>query len=60
MKAYKIDCEWDMGFYEAYATKELANQAIEDIDWESEMDMTLEEVKDDGLVYVDEFEIYEG
>ncbi len=59
MKAYKIWCEWDMGFYEGYISKELAQKEINETDWEDLVGRTQQAVEDAGLVYVAEFEIKE-
>lgn len=57
MTVFKIECEWDMGFYEAYAAEELAWAAINSTDWETACDMTLEEVLNEGLVSVTEIKV---
>ena len=54
MKVYKIDCEWDMGFEDLYYTKEAAQKAIDNTDWESMVNMTLEEVIADNMVIIEE------
>jgi hypothetical protein len=43
---YKIGCEWDMGFAEAYDTKEAADKAIQEADWSYIFDDDNETVKD--------------
>jgi len=57
MTIYKIWCEWDMGFSEAYSTKEKAQEAIDNTDWEGMCDYTLEVVQEDGLVQIEEIEV---
>ena len=57
MKIYKIDCEWDMGFAEAYETREKAQKAIDEMDWEGMCGSTLEEVQADGMVSIDEINV---
>lgn len=53
---YKIWCEWDMAFPELFFSEAEAEDAIQDVNWEDEVDMTLEEVKEAGLVYIEEVE----
>ena len=53
---YQIWCEWDVGEqweYTIFETEELAQADIDNHDWE-DMDYTLEEVQDDGLVAIEE------
>jgi len=57
MKIYKIWCEWDMGFAEAYSTREKAQKDIDEADWEGLVGSTLEEVINDGMVQIEEIEI---
>jgi hypothetical protein len=57
MKIYRIWCEWDMGFSKSYSTREKAQQAIDKIDWEDEGLGTLEEIIEDGMVYIEEEEV---
>ena len=57
MKVYKIWCEWDMGFADAYSTKEKAQQTIDKMDWEGMCSYTLKEVQDDGMVSIEEVEV---
>lgn len=49
--AYKIDCEWDMGFAEVYSSYENARKDVEEADW-SLCCTTLEEAEADGLVNI--------
>ena len=53
---YKIDCEYDMGFDDLYATKELAEKAIKEAEWDI-CDMTLAQVKKRKLVSIQEIEV---
>jgi len=57
MKIYQIDCEWDMGFADAYKTREKAQKAIDEMDWESMVGYTLEEVQADGMVSINEINV---
>jgi len=57
MKVYKIWCEWDMGFSDAYSTKEKAQKAIDEMDWEGMCDYTLKEVQEDGMVSIEEVDV---
>jgi hypothetical protein len=58
MKAYKIWCEWEMPIAQGvFSTKEKAQKAINNEDWESYTDYTLEEVQKEGLVQITEIEI---
>lgn len=50
---YKIWCEWDMGFADAYSSREKAEAALADADWDM-VGMTLEEVKEENLVEIQE------
>lgn len=54
MIVYTIWCEWEMGFEDAYSTREKAQEAIDCMDWEGLCDYTLEEVLNDGLVSINE------
>ena len=58
MKIYKIDCEWDMGFSPYYATRELAQEAIDKMDW-SMVDMTAKEAMFDNYVSIEEINVKE-
>lgn len=53
---FKIWCEWDMDFASDYSTKEKAEQALQDADWDM-VGMTLQEVKDEGLVQIEEAKV---
>ena len=58
MTVYKIVCEWDMPIATGkFLKSEDAWEAINKDDWEGLCDMTLEEVLEDNLVYVEEVEI---
>lgn len=57
MKIYIIDCEWDMGFADAYSTREKAQKAIDEMDWEGMVGYTLEEVQADGMVSINEINV---
>ena len=57
MKIYKIDCEWDMGFADAYKTREKAQKVIDETDWEHMVGYTLEEVQADGMVSIIEINV---
>lgn len=53
---YKIWCEWDMGEdweNTVFISKELAEKSLLQADWDM-VDMTLEEVKEQGLVSIEE------
>jgi hypothetical protein len=54
---YKISCEWDMGFSDAYSTREKAQKAIDEMDWEKMVDYTLEKVMEYGLVSIEEVNV---
>lgn len=56
-KIYKIWCEWDMGFADAYSSKEKAQKAIDETDWENLCEYTLEEVQEDGFVSIEEIDV---
>lgn len=56
MKMYKIWCEWDMGFKDAYSTEAKAQKAIDEADWDL-VDMTMEEILEEGLVGIEEVEV---
>ena len=60
MKIYRIWCEWDMGFWEAYATKELAQKDIDETDWEDLVGRDQKTVEGDGLVYIEEVIVKES
>jgi len=58
MKLFKIECEWEMP--EAcgtFKTREKAEEAINNEDWESYTEMTLEEVLEDGIVRIVELDV---
>lgn len=57
MKVYKIECEWDMGFKELYATKEEAQKDIEEVEWELECGDSLESLITDGYVSIKEIKL---
>lgn len=59
MKIYMIECEWDMGFSQAYATKERAMQAISNIDWIEAVESSIEDLFEDGLLEIIEVEVVE-
>lgn len=56
-KIYRINCEWDMGFHDAYSTKEKAQKDIDNADWES-CETTLEEAQSEGMVGIEEIDVY--
>lgn len=57
MKVYKIWCEWEMPVAQGYfKTKEEAQKAIDDEDWEC-VEHTLESVQEDGMVSIDEIDV---
>lgn len=56
MKAYKIWCEYDMGFEELYSTEEKAQEAINEVDWVGLCDTTKEEMFEQGLLGVNEID----
>ena len=60
MKVYKIWCEWDMGFWEAYISRELAQKAIDETDWKNTVGRSQEIVEQDGLAYIEEIEVFGG
>ena len=56
-KIYKIWCEWEMPVAHGYyTTKEKAQAAINEEDW-SDVEYTLKEVQDDGMVSIEEINI---
>lgn len=58
MKAWKIWCEWDMGFGDdIYTDKKKAMKAMKEADW-SMVDMTFEEAYADNLVHLEEVELH--
>jgi len=57
MIIYKIWCEWDMGFADAYTTRDKAQTDINEMDWETLCDYTLKQVIDDGMVGIEEVEV---
>ena len=58
MKIYKIECEWDMplarGFFK---TRERAQKAIDDEEWELYTEYTLQEVQKNGMVSILEIDV---
>lgn len=59
MKVFKIECEWDMGFKELYASREEAEQDIKDTDWVDLLEdgYTLENLMKAGYVRIKEIEV---
>jgi len=57
MIIYKIKCEWDMGFAEAYSTKEKAQEDIDGADWEGLVGETKEEIVNCGMVRIEEINV---
>lgn len=58
MKVYEIWCEWEMPTAQGtFSTKEKAQEAIDNEDWEAYTDYTIEEVQEDGLVQIREIEV---
>lgn len=58
MKIYKIECEWDMGFKEAYKTRKAAEQAIKDTDWSDILEGdSVETLIEDGLLKIVEVKV---
>lgn len=56
-KIYKIWCEWDMGFFDAYSTEEKAQEDIDNTNWEELTGYTKEEAIDLGFVSIYEEEV---
>jgi hypothetical protein len=54
---FKVECEFNMGFYELYETEELAYNDIENVDWKCETGMALSEILDEGLLSVTEIKV---
>lgn len=49
---FSIWCEWDMGFSDAYTTREKAEQAIQGVDWSEVGFDNADAVKEAGLVEI--------
>lgn len=57
---YKILCEWDMPFKSIYHTTHAgAEKDIEAMDWLGLVDLSLEEVEEEGLVSIDSEQLME-
>ena len=58
MKIYKIECEWEMPLANGnFKTREKAQKAIDNEEWESYTDYTLKEVQEDGMVSIVEINV---
>ena len=58
MKIYKIECEWEMPLAQGYfKTREKAQEAIDNEEWEAYTEYTLQEVQEGGLVRIIETEV---
>jgi len=57
-KVYEIECEWEMPLANGlFESREKAQEAINNEDWESYVEYTLEEVQNGRFVYIIEREV---
>ena len=58
MKIYKIECEWEMPLAQGtFKTREKAQKAIDNEEWEAYTEYTLVEVQEDGSVSIVEINV---
>ena len=58
MKNYKIECEWEMPLAQGtFKTREKAQEAINNEEWEDYTEYTLQEVQEDGMVSIIEIDV---
>ncbi|MGK0446571.1 MAG: hypothetical protein ACJA2M_000340 [Polaribacter sp.] len=58
MKIYKIKCEWEMPKAKGtFKTREKAQEAIDNEEWENYTDYTLQEVQEDEMVSIVEINV---
>ena len=58
MKIYKIECEWEMPLAQGtFKTREKAQEAINNEEWEDYTEYTLQEVQEDGMVSIIEIDV---
>ena len=58
MKIYKIECEWEMPLaIGTFKTRQKAQEAINNEEWEIYTEYTLQEVQDEGMVSIVEIEV---
>jgi len=54
---YKVTCEWDVNIPQYWHSEKKGNQAIDDFDWKGETEHTLAQVRENGLVHLEEIEV---
>ena len=58
MKNYKIECEWEMPLAQGtFKTREKAQEAINNEEWEDYTEYTLQEVQEDCMVSIIEIDV---
>ncbi len=58
MKIYKIECYWEMPLAQgSFKTREKAQEAIDNEEWEIYTECTLQQVQEDGMVSIIEMDL---